>query len=112
MLLEFDPKVTLSLILSVGTLIFAWYRTRRQDVDERFAIGSKRMDEHDLAISELRQAVASMPEKDDMHKLEMMLAEMGGDMKAMRATMRSLAESQGRFEKIVTRHEDHLRGSP
>ncbi|MDK3072749.1 DUF2730 family protein [Sedimentitalea sp. JM2-8] len=110
--LTFDWTVTMPLLFSVAALFIAWFRTRRQDVDERFRAGTKRMDQHDLDIQRLQHAVDAMPAKDEVHRLEMLLVEMGGDMKAMRVNMKSVADSQSRLENIVGRHEDHLRGTP
>jgi hypothetical protein len=105
---EFDPTVTLSLLASVATVVFAWWRTRRHAVDERFKSGAKRMDQHDLDIAALQQSLAALPGKDDMHRLQLMLSEMAGDMKATRATMRAMNESLTRQERITGRHEKHL----
>jgi uncharacterized protein DUF2730 len=105
---EFDMTVTLSLILSFGTLVFAWFRTRKKDVDERFHTGSKRMDELDRRTSKLEQTVDTMPGKDHLHRLELSLSDISGDLKAIRATMRAQAEAMVRIESVVGRHEEHL----
>lgn len=116
----FDLTVSLGLLLSIVSIIFAWFRTRRKAVDDRFDKlmdgvdrrfhdGSKRMDELASRLQATEQTVASMPGKDDMHRVEMMLVEMGGDMKAVRAFQKSTADSVNRIEGIVGRHEDYLR---
>lgn len=106
---DFDYTVSLSLIVSVATVVFAWFRTRRHDVDERFASGSKKLADLEKRLSAAEMAMLALPGKDDMHQLQLMMAEMAGDMKAIRATMRSLGESVARQEGIVSRHEDHMR---
>ena len=98
-----------SLGLSVGAIIYAFFANRKKDTDERFKLGSNRMDDQERRIAALEQTVQALPGKDELHNLEMMLSDMGGDMKAMRATMRGMSESLSRTENIVTRHEDHLR---
>lgn len=105
---DFDLTVTLSLILSVITLAFAWIRTRRQDLEGRIASGAARTDAHDLRIVRLEQALGSLPARDDMHRLQIALTEMRGDMRTMQATMVGQSEIMKRLETIVTRHEDHL----
>jgi hypothetical protein len=107
---------TLGLAIPLGGIIYTWFATRQKDVDEAFKAiserldtGSKRMDALELRAQATELALTNMPDKDDMHSLQLMLSEMGGEMKAMRATMRSVAESQGRFETVLTRHEDYLR---
>lgn len=119
MTFEFDLTVTLSLILSVITLIFAYFRTRRQDfevqlkagreqVDARLKSGDEKFEAHDLRLSRLEQTVMVMPGKDDMHSLQISLTSMHGDLREMRATMKGSNEIMRRLETIVTRHEDHL----
>lgn len=108
MTFEFDLTVTLSLILSVITLVFAWMRTRRQDVEARMKAGDQKFEAHDLRISRLEQTVLGMPGKDDMHTLQISLTSMHGDLREMRATMKGSNEIMRRLETIVTRHEDHL----
>lgn len=99
----------LSFIISIAALVSAFFTSRKKDVDHRFREGSKRMDRHDLRLQALEQDVKGMPGKDDMHRLELQLSEISGDMKAMYATMTGMASSIERTEKIVGRHEDHLR---
>jgi hypothetical protein len=67
------------------------------------------MDELNLRLAAAEQSIATMPGKDDLHGLQLTLAEMAGEMKAIRVSVRGVAESQGRLESIVTRHEDYLR---
>ncbi len=105
---QFDLTVTLSLILSVITLVFAWMRTRRQDVEQRLKAGDDKLEAHDLRLARLEQTLTGMPAKDDMHTLQLSLTEMRGDLREMRATMKGSNEIMRRLETIVTRHEDHL----
>ncbi|PCH70272.1 MAG: hypothetical protein COC12_08435 [Rhodobacteraceae bacterium] len=107
--MQFDLTITAALLLNLLTLAFVWYRTRRQVVDERFHDGRKRMDSFDLDIAALKQSVAAMPGRDDIHELQMTMSEMGGDMKAMRANMKAVADSLARQESVSARHEDYLR---
>lgn len=124
---ELDLTVSLSVLLSFGSIIFAWFRTRRKDVDDKIEAartyvdselekrdsrldnGSKRMTNLEMRQQASEQALANMPGKDHLHRLEVALAEMIGDLKAMNASMSAIAESQRRTEKIVGAHESHLR---
>ncbi|MBB96940.1 MAG: hypothetical protein CML68_20375 [Rhodobacteraceae bacterium] len=98
------------LIMSTVALAYSWFANRRKDVDRRFYEGSKRMDRHDLRLQALEQGLGTLPGREDLHRLELHLSGMSGDMKAMTATMEGMAESMARTEKIVGRHEDHLMG--
>lgn len=113
--IPFDATVSFSVILSVVALGTTFFRTRRKAGDDRFALidvrlqdGSKRMDRHDGRIASVEQAVKNLPDKDDVHRLQLGLTEMIGEMKAMGATMDGNAKIMGRLEIIVTRHDDHL----
>lgn len=107
---DFEPWIKLlSFLLSVGAIVFTFFATRRKDVDEKFEAITQRQNRHDERLSRTEQTLQSMPGKEDTHKLEMMMVEMAGDMKAMRATMKGMSESLTRTEDIVSRHEDHLR---
>ncbi|HHK74841.1 MAG TPA: DUF2730 family protein [Rhizobiales bacterium] len=105
---EFDLTITMSLILSVIVIGFTWFRTRRHDVDERFMTGAKRMGDLDKRVQAVEQSIAVMPGKDDIHRLEMALSEIAGDIKAMRATTRATNDAMARIDRVVNRHEDHL----
>lgn len=112
---EFDLTVSLSLIVSMIAMIVAVVRTRRQATEERFKLiegrlvdGSKRMDRHDQRIASIEQTVKEMPGKDDMHKLELQMARIGGTMERMEAVMEGNQKIMSRLELIVSRHEDHL----
>ncbi|MEM9788442.1 MAG: DUF2730 family protein [Pseudomonadota bacterium] len=106
--LQLDTTIGMSLVFSIGTMIFAWFRTRRADVDERFKKGADRMDEMSDRITRLEQRIEALPARDDVHKLEIAMAEMAGEMKAMAASQRSTNDLMRRIETVVTRHEDHL----
>ncbi len=80
---------------------------------------AKKINEHDQSIAAVKLRLQSLeteikakPAVNDMHRLEVMLAEMGGDMKAMRATMKGMSESMTRIDNVVGRHEEHLRETP
>ncbi|KPD10878.1 DUF2730 family protein [Phaeobacter sp. 11ANDIMAR09] len=102
-----------SLLLSIGAIIFTWFATRRKDVDLRFDVGSKRMDQHDLEIQALQQTVAALPAKEDMHRMELAMSDVSGELKAIGAHMAGQRDVMRRIENVVTRHEEHLlSGSP
>lgn len=101
----------LSVILPCLLAIYTFVATRRKDVNEKLETVAKRVDTQDTKIARLETTLQSMPGRDDTHKLELLLAEMAGDMKAMRAAMDGMHQSLTRTEDIVSRHEDHLRGN-
>lgn len=98
----------LALFLSVGAMAFAWVRTRGSKVDERFAAGSDRMDRHEARIQSLEHTTRALPGREDIHKLELHMAEITGLLGKMEATMDGSSRIMMRLETIVSRHEDHL----
>ncbi len=107
-MIDFDLTVTASLLLSIAAMAFAWFRTRREDVDDRFKDGSKRMDRHENRIAAMEQTVQSLPDKDDVHAMQIEMVKQTGSLNEMRAVMEGNAKIMARLEAIVSRHEDHL----
>lgn len=101
----------LGVIVPTVLALAALYASRRKDLDQKLQDGDDRMDRHEGRIAWLEQTIQSMPGKDDTHRLEILLAEMAGDMKAMRTAMDGMRSSLQRTEDIVGRHEDHLRSN-
>lgn len=106
-----DTTVTLPLLASVFTLVFAWFRTRRSAVDERFKEGRDRMNRHEVRLNRLEQSVQNMPSSEDIHKIELAMERMSGSMSRMEAVFEGSQQIMARLETIVSRHEDHLLGA-
>ncbi|WP_282094330.1 DUF2730 family protein [Epibacterium ulvae] len=98
-----------SLALSLIAMVYAWFATRRKDLDKRLHDGSKRMDQHDLDIQSLKQSLESLPARQEFHELQILMTELGGDMKAILEQLKSVGDSQRRMEKTVGAHETYLR---
>jgi len=99
------------IVLSLMAWVYAFIATRRKDLDRKLEEGRARMDRHAARLDRLDQTVQTMPGKDETHRLHVLMVEMAGDMKAMRASMDGMHLSMARTEEIVGRHEDHLRGN-
>lgn len=106
--LSIDWSLSLPFLFSVVAMIYTAWATRRQGVDEKFRAGSKRMDEIDNRVGRVEQSIEGMPAKDDLHQLQLAMADMAGEMKAMAASQRSTNDLLRRLETVVTRHEEHL----
>ncbi|KAB6715845.1 DUF2730 family protein [Roseobacter sp. TSBP12] len=102
-------------LLSIANILYTWWRTRDKDVEkrdqaieERFKVGSARMDRLDGRVASVEQALRGQPTREDLHELHLSLKEMQGEMKAMVAVMEGNSKIMSRLETIVARHEDHL----
>jgi hypothetical protein len=106
---------TLGLAIPLGGIIYTWFATRQKDVDEGFKTvnarldtGSKRMDQHDLEIQSLNHTVGSLPAKEDMHRLELTMADIGGEIKAIGAHIGGQRDVMRRQETVVARIEEYM----
>ncbi len=114
-LLKFDLTVTLTFLLSVLAMVFAWWRTRDRNldqrfeaVDQRFREGADRMTRHDARLNLMEAAMRELPTRSDLHQLQLGMSEMRGDMRALIAKLEGQSEIMTRVETIVSRHEEHL----
>ncbi|TMV09836.1 DUF2730 family protein [Ruegeria sediminis] len=103
-----DFTITIPVVVSIATVIYTWFATRRSNVDERFKAGADRMDRHELRLNSLEQSVKAMPTREDVHKIELAMERMNGTMGRMEAVMEGSQMIMSRLESIVSRHEDHL----
>lgn len=113
--LTFDATVSLSLLLSLSTIIFSWWRTREDRSAKAVADVNKRVGDlkDDLGalksrVSDLERTIGVMPGSNDMHALTLALSEMRGELREIRAVMGGNQKIMERVETIVARHEDHL----
>lgn len=112
MFFDLDMLLRLStFLMSGGAMVAAWIASRRKDVEERFKVGSDRMDGHERRISGLEQVVQSLPNKDELHDLKIELVRLSGHLSKLEAVIDGNAAIMKRLESIVTRQEDHLLGS-
>ena len=109
--LDLGPALALVLAaLNIINILYTWWRTRDQNVEDRFKAGSQRMDRLDSRLASVEQTLRAQPTKEDMHALHLALRDMQGEMKAMAAAAEGTNKIMSRLEAIVGRHEDHLLG--
>lgn len=107
--IDFDTFLKLaSFLLSISAVVYSFFVNRKKDTDERFAAGTKRMTKIEQRVADVEHDISTMPAKDDMHRLEIAMTEMAGEMKAVGAHISSQRDVMRRIESVVTRHEDHL----
>lgn len=106
--MTFDWTISVPVLISIATLVYAHLRTRRSDVDERFKSGAERMDRFDRRIQTLEERTAAAPGMAELHRIELQISAMTGAMGRMEAVMEGNAKIMLRLETIVSRHEDHL----
>lgn len=111
----FDPTVTpgnviafLSLLFSFSVGWFSWRNARRSNVDSQLKEVSDRVFAQESRLNSVEQTINILPTKDDLHKIDLGLAEVNGTMARVEAVMGGNQMIMRRLENIVSRHEDHL----
>ena len=122
MTLGFDLTVNLALIFTIGSALVALVVRRFRAVEARIehaelksgaacekALGM--CTEHDKRLGMIESHVPGLPKANDLHSLQLTIAEVRGDLREMRAVMDGNARMMGRLETIVQRQEEHLLSS-
>lgn len=97
-----------SFAMSIGAVVYAWFAARRKDVDGRMTEIAAQNDHHERRLSSLEQVVDDMPGRGDVHRLELAMSDMTGEMKAIGAHIASQKDIMRRLESAVNIHQDHL----
>lgn len=95
-------------VLSAAAAIYAWFVTRRRDVDGRMDRQAERIAGVDHRLTSLEQTVGGLPGQADLHQIALQLREMSGDMKAMGAQLQGQTDMLRRMDRTVDRHEEHM----
>ena len=72
---------------------------------------SHRVDDLTMRVSTVETRQSQMPDSNDMHKVELAMEQIRGEMGKMTEAMAGQKDIMIRLEAIVTRHDDHLRKS-
>ncbi len=105
---EFDWTVSLSFLLTLIAMIYAWWRTRDQNTDGRFKAGSERMDRHEARLNSIEQTMRGLPQKEDMHLLQLTVEKMNGKLDTMSAVIDGNSKVMVRLENAVDRQDGYL----
>ncbi|SDY55103.1 DUF2730 family protein [Citreimonas salinaria] len=109
MTLDFDLTLkAASFFISIAAMVFAVIRTRRTAVDDRFKIGSDRMDRHENRIARLEQTVDSLPGREELHKVQLGLTEVKGQLSSIERAMSANRDSMNALSETSRRIEDYL----
>lgn len=90
--------------LTVWNLMASGSRANTKAIDENKA----RLDRHEARLSSAEQTLKGLPGREDVHKMQLSITELGGFLREMRAEMKGTSEIIKRIEFAVDRHESHL----
>lgn len=105
---SFNPEISVSVVLSLAAMLFAWFRTRRQDVDERFSEVQSQLKQQAEHIQRAEIQLQGVPGRNDLHELQLAMVAQTGELKELRAILEANGKMMERVTEVVTRHEDHL----
>ena len=111
MTFAFDMTVTLSLGFAIASAGYAFFRTRRADVSKSFEKHDSRLGELEGRLTTLEAEVSLAPGKDEMHKLDLAISEMNGEMKAIGSQLRGTNVLLRTLQTTVARQEEYLLGA-
>ena len=106
--MNFDLTITAGVLVSAFGSLITWMRLRNEAQNKRLEGQSARLDRHDARLSAVEQTLQTLPASQDLHRVELALERIGGDMREMRASMSGQQQIMVRLESVVTRQEDHL----
>lgn len=95
------PVVNLALTVGVG--VFAFFATRRKNVDHKLI-------DHDRRLQRVEDKLTHTPETREVHEILVKIEGMAGDVRVLSESLKGHGEIMRRIESIVGRHEDTLIG--
>ena len=117
-MMPFEPALIpqiVSVVIAAAAFWFSIRSARRSDLDKRFDEVSGKVATNSEDIANLRgrtatveQTLDQLPGKSELHKLELGIAQMSGELSKMAAVLDGQREILNRIDSTVTRHDDHL----
>lgn len=104
----FDLTISLGLIVTLVGAIIGWVRMLHKRLEARIDVAGERLDRHEGRILLAEQTLQMLPAKSDLHRVEIALERIGGDMREIRASMTGNQQIMSRLEAVVTRQDDYL----
>ncbi len=100
-LFELDFKVTLPFILSIVALAFTWWRTRDRNIEARFKEHAERLDRHSNRIDLIDHTLRDMPQRQDLHNLQITLVQIEGQLGRMEERLKPVAAIAERMQEVL-----------
>jgi hypothetical protein len=102
MLSDLVPVVSaLALFLSFGTAIWTIFSGPSRKNSTRLDDHTGRMDRHEARLQSLEQEVRSMPSKDDMHKVQLSLRDMAGQLALLNERLAPVKAISERMQELM-----------
>lgn len=103
-----DLTLSTSVIVAVLLAMVGWLRVRWAALDKRVDDQAARTESHAERLTGMEAALRQMPAREDLHRMEVSVTAMAGELKTVAAHMSGQRDLMTRMEAVVARHEDHL----
>lgn len=103
-----DLTLTTGVIVTLLVTVVGWVQLRWRALSDRVDGQAERAERHSDRIVGLEAAIRNLPGRDELHRMEVSVTQMAGEMKAVGALMAGQRDLMQRMEAVVARHEDHL----
>lgn len=103
-----DLTISAGAVITVLLAIIGWVQVRWGALSKRTDDQADRLDRQESRIVAIETTLRAMPSKDDLHRMEMSVTSMAGEMKVVSALLAGQKDVMQRVEAVVARHEDHL----
>lgn len=108
----FDATVSVSLLFSVMTAIFSWWRTRedraakqitdlRADTELAAKESAKKVMQIELEMQQLQHRLDNVPSAETMHRLELMLTETNGRLGMIDERLKPVSAITERMQELM-----------
>ncbi|MBP7242946.1 DUF2730 family protein [Amaricoccus sp.] len=103
-----DLTLSAGVIVTVLLAIIGWLQMRWGALSKRVDDQAARVEGHAARLTSAEAVIRTLPARDELHRIEVSLASMSGDMKTVSALLAGQRDLMQRMESVVARHEDHL----
>lgn len=103
-----DLTLSAGVIVTILLAIIGWLQVRWGALSKRVDDQAARVEGHASRLASVEAAIRTMPAREDLHRMEVSVTAMAGEMKTVAAIIRGHRDLMERMEAVVARHEDHL----
>lgn len=103
-----DFTVSVGVIVTILLAIIGWLQVRWGALSKRVDDQAGRLEGHATRLTSVEAALRSLPEREDLHRMELSVTAMTGKMETVAAHLAGQRDIMARIESVVARHEDHL----
>lgn len=94
-----------ALLISSGTFFYAWLTSRAKNNSSEISGIKKAAKEHDRRIQTVESELLHLPTKDNVHKMNVEMAQMQGTISTISAQVASMNLGFGRLETYILNKE-------